>query len=76
MLGAEAAPLACAWFDISEDGNWEGHSIPRTPRALAEVAGEFGLDEEAAAARLAAARAACSTRRGTPACSPGSTTRC
>ena len=55
-LGDEAAPLACAWFDISEDGNWEGHSIPRTPRALSEVAGEFGLDADAASARLAAAR--------------------
>ncbi len=58
VLGSEAAPLACAWFDISEDGNWEGHSIPRTPRALAEVAGQFGLDEATAAARLTQARAA------------------
>ena len=27
---------------MSEMGNWEGHSILRTPRALAEVAAEFG----------------------------------
>ena len=50
VLGDEAAPLAMAWFDISEDGNWEGRNIPRTPRSLAEVAARFGLAEEEARA--------------------------
>jgi len=55
VLGPEAA-LAAAWYDVTEMGNWEGHSIPRTPRPLADVAAEFGIDAEEAAARLAAAR--------------------
>jgi uncharacterized protein YyaL (SSP411 family) len=55
VLGPDAA-LAAAWFDVSEMGNWEGHSILRTPRPLAEVAAEFGLEAEVAGARLAAAR--------------------
>ncbi len=55
LLGPDAA-LAAAWFDVSEMGNWEGHSIPHTPRALADVAAEFGLDAEEAASRIAVAR--------------------
>jgi len=55
VLGADAA-LAAAWFDISDMGNWEGHSIPRTPRPLEEVAAEFGLTPGDAAQRIAAAR--------------------
>jgi uncharacterized protein len=58
VLGAEAAPVAMAWFDISEGGNWEGHSIPRTPRPMAELALRFGLSEDEARSRIAAARAA------------------
>jgi len=58
VLGAEAAPLAMAWFDITDDGNWEGRSIPRTPRPLAEIALRFGLSEDEARSRLALARAA------------------
>ncbi len=56
VLGPEA-PLAAAWFDVTPTGNWEGTSIPRTPRPLADVAGEFGLDEATAARRLRKARA-------------------
>jgi hypothetical protein len=56
-LGPEAAPLTMAWFDITEDGNWEGRSIPRTPRPMAEVALRFGLSEDEARNRIAAARA-------------------
>jgi uncharacterized protein YyaL (SSP411 family) len=58
VLGAEAAPLVSAWFDISEDGNWEGRSIPRTARPLAEIALRFGLPEAEARRRIAAARIA------------------
>jgi len=43
VLGPDAE-LAAAWFDVTDQGNWEGHSIPRTPRALDDVAAEFGLD--------------------------------
>ncbi len=55
VLGQDA-PLAAAWYDVTEMGNWEGHSIPRTPRPLAEVAAECGLSPAEAAARLADAR--------------------
>ena len=55
VLGPDA-PLAAAWFDVSEMGNWEGHSILRRPRPLAAVADEFGLDPDDAATRLATAR--------------------
>ena len=62
VLGPDAA-LAAAWFDVSEMGNWEGRSIPRTPRTLAEVAVEFGMDAGKASARLAEARRALYTAR-------------
>ena len=62
VLGPEAA-LAAAWFDVSAMGNWEGHSILRTPRALDEVAAEFGIDVGDAAARIAAARRKLHTAR-------------
>ena len=55
VLGPEAA-LAAAWFDVTEMGNWEGHSIPRTPRLLGDVAAELGIDPQEAAIRLASAR--------------------
>ena len=31
VLGPDAA-LAASWYDVTPMGNWEGHSIPRTPR--------------------------------------------
>lgn len=31
----------CAYYDITEDGNWEHRCIPRTPRSLAHVAGQL-----------------------------------
>jgi uncharacterized protein YyaL (SSP411 family) len=64
VLGAEAAPLALEWFDISEDGNWEGRSIPHTPKPLDEVAAGFGLDAATARVRLAEARDALYLARG------------
>ncbi len=64
VLGPEAA-LASAWFDISEAGNWEEKSIPRTPRTLADVAREFGIDADSAWARLVEARRALYAARGT-----------
>ena len=63
-LGPEAA-LAAAWFDVTEMGNWEGHSILRTPRALDEVAQEFGLAPGEASARIRAARAKLLAARST-----------
>ncbi|MEB2311284.1 MAG: DUF255 domain-containing protein [Sorangiineae bacterium] len=43
VLGAEAAARFGAYYDISEGGNWEGMSIPSTPRP--EPAEARALDE-------------------------------
>ncbi len=64
VLGPKAA-LAAAWYDVSEMGNWEGHSILRTPRALDDVAAQFGIDAEEARARISAAREALDRARRT-----------
>ena len=32
----------CAYYDITETGNWESHSIPHTPKTLEAVATELG----------------------------------
>ena len=42
VLGEEAADRFCAYYDISEEGNWEGKSIPNCPRPLGQVAAQFG----------------------------------
>jgi uncharacterized protein YyaL (SSP411 family)/aryl-alcohol dehydrogenase-like predicted oxidoreductase len=42
-LEAEEMRAFCAYYDITEAGNWEGKSIPNTPKSLAEVATELGL---------------------------------
>ncbi|PYQ54234.1 MAG: hypothetical protein DMF78_06690, partial [Acidobacteria bacterium] len=39
----ELARRFCAYYDITEAGNWEGKSIPNTPRPLEEVARELGI---------------------------------
>ncbi len=36
----------CAYYDITEGGNWEHRSIPRTPRPLAQVAGQLHCSPE------------------------------
>jgi hypothetical protein len=56
LLGDDA-PLFARYYDVSEEGNFEGRNIlhPRMP--LAQAAAWYQLEEEAAAATLAAARA-------------------
>ncbi len=36
----------CTYYDISDEGNWEGNSIPRTLRPIETVATELGCSEE------------------------------
>ena len=36
----------CAYYDITEKGNWEGTSIPRTPKSLEPVAKELECSPE------------------------------
>ena len=42
----EDAKRFCAYYDITNDGNWEHHSIPNTPRSLDDVAQEMGCSPE------------------------------
>ncbi len=41
ILGSHDAKLFNAYYDIAEGGNWEGKSIPNTPRPLADLAVQF-----------------------------------
>jgi hypothetical protein len=43
LLGPDDGPLARAYFDVSEGGNWEGSNILNVPRAAEEVAKESGV---------------------------------
>ena len=43
ILGPEDGPAFCALFDITERGNWEGHTILNVPRDPAEVAASLGI---------------------------------
>lgn len=56
VLGAEEARRVCAYFDIRDDGNWEGASIPNTPRGLDDVARELGIPAADLEASVAAGR--------------------
>jgi uncharacterized protein len=56
LLEPRLAQLYCAYYDITPVGNWEGASIPNTPRTLDEVARPLGLDVEQARERLEQAR--------------------
>ena len=42
----EDARRFCAYYDITETGNWEQTSIPRTPKSLETVAKELGCSPE------------------------------
>ncbi len=44
ILGTDAA-LFCAFFDVSEQGNWEGKNILNTPIPLADFAERNGLNQ-------------------------------
>jgi len=44
---SEDAKRFCAYYDITQEGNWEHHSIPHTPKSLQTVANELGCSSEA-----------------------------
>ena len=64
------ARLFCAYYDISDGGNWEGKSIPNTPDSLDSVAERLGLSP-AAAGGLARGGAFPRLRGATEAGGPG-----
>jgi uncharacterized protein YyaL (SSP411 family) len=56
VLGGEKAGRFAAAYDVTAAGNWEGKSILRLTRPLAEVADELGMAEDAFKAELAESR--------------------
>jgi len=58
VLEEPKASYFCAYYDITESGNWaeEHTNVLRTPRPLSEVAKDLGLTPEALATELEAAR--------------------
>ena len=46
LLGPEDARLFCAYYDVTEGGNWEEHNILHVPRGAEEVAREQGVTVE------------------------------
>jgi uncharacterized protein YyaL (SSP411 family) len=57
VLDAGEARCFCAYYDITPTGNWEGVSIPNTPRPSSVVAQELGLTPEDLEQTLRLARA-------------------
>jgi uncharacterized protein YyaL (SSP411 family) len=57
VLGDEKAKWFCAYYDITQNGNWEGKSIPNTPRSLASVAKELGATPDTLGESLEDSRA-------------------
>ena len=64
VLGGERARAVGAFYGVTESGNFEGRTIPSTPRPLADMAAELGMSADAlrrtvdeARERLYAARA-------------------
>ncbi|MFH1418650.1 MAG: thioredoxin domain-containing protein [Planctomycetota bacterium] len=55
-LGDEEAALFCDYYDVTEDGNWEGHNILNIPRPMDVVAKQHGLSVEQSEARLTSSR--------------------
>jgi uncharacterized protein YyaL (SSP411 family) len=56
VLGAERAKTFCYVYDVTEQGNWEGHNILNLPRTLVQSAKLLGRDEDALRAELAGCR--------------------
>jgi len=56
ILGAESGELACAFWDITENGNFEGSSIPNRPRSDEDVAAQFRITPEEMRETLRTAR--------------------
>jgi uncharacterized protein YyaL (SSP411 family) len=56
LLGPEAAEWFSEYYDVTPEGNWEGHSILNTPRPIATVAAELGVDSREIEKSLAESR--------------------
>ncbi|MET0409911.1 MAG: thioredoxin domain-containing protein [Polyangiaceae bacterium] len=56
LLGPPLGELFADYYGVLPEGNWEGKNVLHTPRPLAQVASEHGLESSAAAAELGKAR--------------------
>jgi uncharacterized protein YyaL (SSP411 family) len=57
VVGPDDAELVCRYWDITEDGNFEGRSIAHTTIGVEELARLFGRPTEATVAAIERARA-------------------
>ena len=57
ILEPDAAHAFCRFYDITDEGNWEGKSIPRIRRSVEVVAEELGMSPEKLRTMLEEARA-------------------
>jgi len=56
VVGDELAGIARRWFDVSEEGNFEGRNILHRTISIADAARLFGKSEDATAAAIAEIR--------------------
>ncbi len=63
VLGAEASRFFCYCYDVTREGNWEGHTILNRPKPPAEAARVLGLSEADLERSLAASRQKLFARR-------------
>ena len=56
VLGPEEGGRLCTYYDITDEGNWEGKSIPHIPRSAERVASRLGIPVEEFRRSLAAGR--------------------
>ena len=57
ILGDNDGIPFCAYYDITEMGNWEGNNIPNTPKPMSEVAATLGIPESELATIVSSGRA-------------------
>jgi uncharacterized protein YyaL (SSP411 family) len=65
VLGDEDGKLFCASFDVTPEGNWEGHSILNRPRPLSVIAKELRVPIEELSAILEHGKQQLRERRAT-----------
>ncbi|HYL79694.1 MAG TPA: thioredoxin domain-containing protein, partial [Candidatus Acidoferrum sp.] len=56
-VGPDEASAFCVYYDITDEGNWDGKSIPNTPKSLERVASRLSINVEKFRRSLEASRA-------------------
>lgn len=64
VLGEDLAPVACAYFNVTPEGNFEGRNVLHVPASLSQVARTLGLNDSELAGKLALIRAKLYEERG------------